>query len=170
VTSDILFGDPIATYNPAALSNLTEALPQIHFADYFSTFTPRSFPSSIILTDPTFPYSLSTLLSSTANNTIEAYLVTRAALQLAPLLSTESEPWLAVRTLQERLSGIKKGAVGDRAEFCVGKVESSLGFAAGRYFVEEVFGGESKEKGTKIIESAFVFWLNFAIGRWVNAK
>lgn len=49
------------------------------------------------------------------------------------------------------MKGIKPGAVGDRAEYCVSKVESALGFAAGRYFVKEVFGGESREKGTKVI-------------------
>ncbi len=49
------------------------------------------------------------------------------------------------------MTGIKPGAVGDRAEFCVGSIENALGFAAGRYFVKEVFGGDSREKGTKVI-------------------
>lgn len=62
-----------------------------------------------------------------------------------------TEAWQAQRTLQETLTGIKKGAVGDRAEYCIGKVEESLGFAAGRYFVNETFTGESREKGTKVI-------------------
>lgn len=30
-------------------------------------------------------------------------------------------------------------------------IESALGFAAGRYFVKEVFGGDSREKGTRVI-------------------
>lgn len=62
-----------------------------------------------------------------------------------------TEAWQAQRTLQETLTGIKKGAVGDRAEYCIGKVEESLGFAAGRYFINETFTGESREKGTKVI-------------------
>ncbi|KAJ7359289.1 hypothetical protein DFH08DRAFT_686473, partial [Mycena albidolilacea] len=45
----------------------------------------------------------------------------------------------------------KKGAVGDRVEYCARKVEQHLGFAAGRYFVNQTFGGDSREKGTKII-------------------
>ena len=52
----------------------------------------------------------------------------------------------------EALTGIKKGAVGDRAEYCVGQVEKRLGFAAGRFFVNETFGGESREKGTLVIK------------------
>lgn len=62
-----------------------------------------------------------------------------------------TKAWQAQRTLVELLSGIKKGAVGERSEYCVNQVEETLGFAAGRYFVNETFGGESKEKGTTVI-------------------
>ncbi|KDQ60672.1 hypothetical protein JAAARDRAFT_708451 [Jaapia argillacea MUCL 33604] len=148
---DILYQDPYATYNPIPLSNLTSALPQIDFPAYFSTFAPRAFPSRLIITYPSYPSSLSTILNSTSTSTIEAYLTIRAALSLAQNLGTSTESWKAVRTMEEKLRGIKKGAVGERGEFCVGKVESALGFASGRYFVNETFGGESREKGTKVI-------------------
>ncbi|TCD66686.1 hypothetical protein EIP91_001040 [Steccherinum ochraceum] len=148
---DVLLQDPIATYNPVPFSNLTEALPEFDFPAYFSTYAPRNFPERVILTSTTFPTSLSQILSETSNSTIQAYLETRAALSLASNLGIETEAWLAVRSLEERLRGIKPGAVGDRAEYCVGKVESAMGFAAGRYFVQETFGGESRKKGTKVI-------------------
>ena len=82
---------------------------------------------------------------------IEAYLVSRAALTLSPYLGTSTEAWQAQRSLEELLTGIKKGAVGDRAEYCVGIVEEKLGFAVGRYFVNETFRDKAKEKGTKVI-------------------
>lgn len=150
-SSDILYQDPIATYNPAPISNLTDALPEIEFHEYFASFTPRNFPSRVILTSTTYPASLSAILKDTKKSVLQAYLETRAALSLAGHLGTSTEAWRAVRSLEERLRGIKPGAVGDRAEFCVGKVESAMGFAAGRYFVKEAFGGESREKGTKVI-------------------
>lgn len=59
--------------------------------------------------------------------------------------------WKAHRTLQEKLQGIKKGQVPDRTEWCIQRVEDTLGFAAGRFFVEEAFPGDSKKKGTKVI-------------------
>jgi endothelin-converting enzyme len=65
------------------------------------------------------------------------------------------ESWKAVRNLQETLQGIKPGAIGDRAEYCVNSVDEALGFASGRYFVNETFAGDSKEKGTKVITGAF---------------
>ena len=132
-------------------SNLTDAFPQFDFLAYFSTFAPRNFPNKVILTSTTYPASLSQILEETHKSTVQAYLETRAALSLAPNLGIETEAWLAVRSLEERLKGIKPGAIGDRAEYCVGKVEVAMGFAAGRYFVQETFGGESRKKGTRVI-------------------
>ena len=45
----------------------------------------------------------------------------------------------------------RSGVVGDRSEWCIGQVEETLGFAAGRFFVNATFGGDSREKGTKVI-------------------
>ncbi|KAG6820570.1 hypothetical protein H0H93_015090 [Arthromyces matolae] len=149
---DVLLQDPIATYNPLLLSNLTEALPQIDFPAYFAAHTPRNFPSIVVQTYPSYASSLAQILDKTPKEVIEAYLITRAALALAPHLGATTEAWQAQRVIYEVLNGIKKGIVGDRSEYCVEKVEESLGFAVGRYFVNETFGGDSKEKGTKVIK------------------
>ncbi|KAJ3005240.1 hypothetical protein NUW54_g4429 [Trametes sanguinea] len=148
---DVLFQDPIATYNPVSFKNVSEQLPQFDFATYFSAFAPRNFPSTIVLTSTTYLSSLSSILNETDTETLEAYFVTRAGLSYASYLGLDTEAWKATRSLEEVLRGIKKGAVGDRAEYCVARVESAMGFAAGRYFVNETFGGESKEKATKVI-------------------
>ncbi|KAK7049256.1 hypothetical protein VNI00_005857 [Paramarasmius palmivorus] len=148
---EILQGDPIATYNPAPISNLTKALPQIDFPAYFSSFAPRNFPEQVILTHPPYAKSLSSILDQTSSDVIEAYLMVRAALSLSPNLGMSTDAWKAQRSLVEALTGIKKGAVGDRAEYCVRQVEEAMGFAAGRFFVNETFAGESREKGTKVI-------------------
>ena len=106
------------------------------------------------MTYPAYPRSLTSILNKTETDVLEAYLVTRAALILAPRLGTSTESWKAVRHLQEVLQGIKPGAVSDRAEYCVNSVDQALGFATGRYFVNETFTGNSKEKGTKVIAGA----------------
>lgn len=149
--SEVIGQDPIGTYNPAPISNLTDSLPEISFHEYFASFTPRNYPSRVILTSTTYPTSLSSILSSTRPEVLEAYLETRAALELSKYLGYSTEAWKATRALTETLTGIKPGAVGDRAEFCVSSIENALGFAAGRYFVKEVFGGDSREKGTRVI-------------------
>lgn len=75
----------------------------------------------------------------------------RSALALSPYLGMNTAAWQTQRRLVEALTGIKKGAVGDRGEYCADKVEETLGFAAGRYFVNETFGGESRGKATRVI-------------------
>ncbi|KAH8116927.1 endothelin-converting enzyme 1 [Phellopilus nigrolimitatus] len=136
---------------PFRFAEFASQLPQIDFSMYFSTFTPRNFPDRVILTSTTYATSLSDILSTTSSDVVEAYLVTRAALALAPFLGHDTEVWKADRALGETLQGIKKGQVPDRADWCVQRVEDAMGFAAGRFFVQESFGGDSKEKGTKVI-------------------
>ncbi len=152
---DVLYQDPLATYNPVPFKNVSDSLPEFDFATYFSAFALRSFPATIILTSTTYLSDLSQILNDTDKATLEAYFVTRAGLELAPYLGLDTEAWKAVRSLQEVLSGIKKGAVGDRAEYCIARTESALGFALGRYFVREAFGGASRETATKVITGMF---------------
>ncbi|KAI0748278.1 Metalloprotease [Daedaleopsis nitida] len=148
---DVLYQDPIATYNPVPFQNVSDSLPGFDFSTYFSTFAPRNFPDTVIITSTTYLSDLSHILGDTDKDTLEAYFVTRAALQYSSYLSMDTEAWKATRSLEEVLNGIKKGAVGDRAEYCVARAESAMGFALGRYFVREKFGGASREKATKVI-------------------
>lgn len=152
---DIMQQDPFATYNPVPIFNLTDALPQIHFPTYFSTFTSSSFPERVILSYPPYVGALSNILNETLSEVVEGYLVVRAALSLSPYLGANTEAWKAQRTLLETLTGVKKGAIGDRSEYCLERVEDNLGFASGRYFVKEAFGGNSKNKATKVITGEF---------------
>ncbi|KAG9318324.1 Metalloprotease [Chiua virens] len=148
---DKLEQDPFGTYNPTNINTLKAALPQINFPDYFATFTPRFFPSRVIITYKPYPSSLSRILERTSSDVIEAYLVVRAALKYAPNLGASTKAWKAVRQLQEVLNGLRPGAVGERSEFCMRKVESAMGFATGRYFVNATFPSESQERATGII-------------------
>ena len=152
IVSDKLQQDPFGTYNPTSINTLKAELSQINFPDYFATFTPRVYPSRVIVTYKPYPNSLSEILKKTPADVIEAYLVVRASLEYAPNLGQTTEAWKAVRTLQETLYGLKPGVLGERAQFCMTKVDTALGFATGRYFVNQTFPGESREKATKVID------------------
>lgn len=149
---DILFQDPVYTYNPMTFDNFTNHLPEIDFAGYLSTFAPRDFPETVIVTYPPYLHSLSTLIQDTEAEVMEAYFVSRVALGFADLLSHDTEVWKTKRTLDELLRGLKKGAVEPRDDFCRTSVESAMGFGAGRFFVEETFPGKSQEKAVKVID------------------
>jgi len=98
---------------------------------------------------------LSTILSAASLETIEAYLVVQTALTLAPRLGTGTEASRINRQLVEVLSGLKKGAVGDRAEWCVRAVDDALGYASGRFFVAKAFAGDSKRQAAGLISSVY---------------
>ncbi|KAF7295320.1 Endothelin-converting enzyme 1 [Mycena indigotica] len=164
---------PFLTYNRLPFENLTELFPQVDFSQYFAALTPRRFPEDIIVTSPAYVVALSKLLHSSSPATVEAYLVARAALALSPNLGMATEPWAAQRALEEALTGIKKGTIGNRKEYCVDKVEATLGFAAGRYFVNATFGSdpEFQEKSREIIKNIIsVFKASLPNISWLDEK
>ncbi|KIO34187.1 hypothetical protein M407DRAFT_17094 [Tulasnella calospora MUT 4182] len=149
---DILYQDPFFTYNPYSFDNFTSHLPEFDFPAYIAAFTPRNFPEKIIVSYPPYMKSISRLISETNAEVLEAYFVARTALSLAGYLGQTTKVWKANRSLDELLRGLKKGAVEDRDDWCLARVESALGFAAGRFFVQETFGGQSQIKAAKVID------------------
>lgn len=145
--------DPVATYNPMSFAKFQKKLPEVEFNNYIATFAPRSFPSTVIVTYPPYIHKISTIISAASMETIEAFLVARTALTLAPRLGTGTEAWKINRQLIEVLNGLKKGAVGDRAEWCVRAVDDALGYASGRFFVARAFAGDSKQQAVSLISS-----------------
>lgn len=107
----------------------------------------------MIETYPRYIHKLSKILATAKAETVEAYLITRTALTLASLLGPGTDAWKAHRELYEVLNGVKKGAVGDRAEYCVKAVDESLGFASGRFFVQREFAGNSRDQAFGLISS-----------------
>jgi endothelin-converting enzyme len=53
-------------------------------------------------------------------------------------LNTES--WRIVNGFAQTLKGVKKGTPVDREKWCLDRVQDTMGFMAGRFFVMEVFG------------------------------
>jgi endothelin-converting enzyme len=122
---DELF-DPLGSYNPMPFGNLTAQLPQVNLPNYLATFSPRTFPSRVIVTYPPYVSSLSSILESASTEVVEAYLIVRIALQLAPLLGQETAAWKTVRELKEILGGMKRGVTPDRAEYCAKQVSDTM--------------------------------------------
>ncbi|KAG8995664.1 hypothetical protein FRB94_008889 [Tulasnella sp. JGI-2019a] len=168
---DILFQDPFFTYNPMPFDEFADHVPEINFPSYLSTFAPRTFPEKVVVSYPPYLHSLSYIIRHTSAETMEAYFVSRAALSTAIYLSPQTEVWKARRELDELLQGLKKGAVDPRDDFCLAKVENSLGFAAGRFFVQETFGGESHRKAASVIDDIITtFKASLPNLEWMDKK
>lgn len=138
----MLFGDPVAVYNPQPFKNLTKYTDSyMDFAGYISAFAPRHFPENVIVTYPPYFRKLQKLVESTTAEVLQAYFVSQAALRLSPLLGLNTEPWRVVTEFNQALSGIKKGTPVDREKWCLAQLQDGFGFMAGRFFVNDVFGG-----------------------------
>jgi endothelin-converting enzyme len=110
------------------------------FPGFVSSFAPRNFPGKVIVTYPPYFGNLEGLVESTSAEVLQAYFVSQAALQLAPFLGLDTELWKAVTEFNQALNGIKKGTPVDREKWCLARIQEGLGFMAGRFFVNEVFG------------------------------
>jgi endothelin-converting enzyme len=63
--------DPLATYNPQPLDNLTRYMTYMDFPDYVSTFTPRNFPERVVVTYPPYAQDLLRLIEETSPEVIQ---------------------------------------------------------------------------------------------------
>jgi endothelin-converting enzyme len=151
---DVLHLDPLTTYNPISIDNLTATFPAVDFHDYFAASALQNVPQWLIVTSPAYISSLQKIIKEEKQDVLEAYLVSRAAFTFAPYLGRKTNVWRAYRSLDAFLRGTKFTVVEDRAQYCVGDVESALGFAIGRYFSNITFGEDAQRESTKIIAGA----------------
>ncbi|BGP49138.1 hypothetical protein JCM10450v2_005019 [Rhodotorula kratochvilovae] len=161
---------PVPTYNPHNASSLQSLFPSISFANYFASYTPRPrFPDPVIVTAPTYFGNLTSLLEHTAPDVLEAYFVVQTSQALAPLLSPKQPLHRTVLALKNRLKGIPADVSPPRDEHCLDVLLSSFGFSVGRYFVEEAFGGESKQYAEEVIRAVIQAFKDRLPGRaWLD--
>ncbi|KXN82890.1 Membrane metallo-endopeptidase-like 1 [Leucoagaricus sp. SymC.cos] len=145
--------DPIATYNPFSAAEFFALLLQIDFPTCFSSFHPQAFPSRIIVISPSYNQNLYQVLAETFDDVIEPRLVFRAGLGLSTLLGMGMEAWQVQRSLYNALIGSQASTVGGCGEYCVSRIINTLRFAMGRYFVNEAFTGDSRERTTVIVSN-----------------
>lgn len=144
--------DPIKTYNPVTVAQLSYDFPSLEWTSYLSALTVKP-PKSIILTSPKFIKSLDSLISRTKTDVLEAYfswtIVRTLGMNLGPNVSLKAP----AERLDRRSKGVDPDVQEDRASTCLASLNEALGFMAGRYFVEKDFPPESKRQGEVIIKS-----------------
>jgi endothelin-converting enzyme len=150
-----LLSNPTYANNPYGFHNLSNALDFVSLDDYLSAFAPRNHPNKIIVTYPPYLKALRKILAQTPDHVLSAYFATRFSLSYASLLGPRTPVWMAARSLQEVLTGLKKGTPQDRTEFCLRVVDEldGLGLLAGKEFIDRKFGGNSKATAERVINS-----------------
>lgn len=147
--------NPHFAYNPYSTKKVGKHLPFLDIPTYLSAFAIRRFPENITVTHPAYLKSVTKLVDSTPDYVLSGYFTTRLALSYASALGPKTGIRAEARRLEEVLRGIKKGTEENREDVCLGWVDNTLGFIAGREFVREAFSPEAKKEGEDIINCKF---------------
>ncbi|CAO3591515.1 unnamed protein product [Absidia cylindrospora] len=146
--------DPVATYNPRTLSQLAKLSPSIDWDLLISYLQPSASPhqDSIIVTSPTFLANVSTeLLEKSSPGAIWTYLTWRTIRGYVDALGEDLRK--PSDRLLAKIQGTNAKVTQPRWETCLQQVDNSLGFMAGRLFVQQKFGGNAKERADDFINS-----------------
>ncbi|KAL7750796.1 hypothetical protein RI367_003753 [Sorochytrium milnesiophthora] len=177
--------DPIKTNNPFNVSELPSLIPDFPWHKFLQSAIDETstdvsldkLEAPIGVATPSYFRDLGHLLSSTDARTIQVFLIWRIVLSYAPYLDKELRAPLD--QLKEKVQGVKGGVEAPRWETCVRTVDRIMGFAAGRWFIEERFGGNSRAEARSLIDgvlNAFVKrlddidWLDDATRKIAKAK
>ena len=143
--------NPRYAYNPYSTKKVDKHLPFLDIPTYLSAFAIRHLPENITVTHPPYLKSVSHLVESTPDYVLSGYFTTRLALTFASALGPKTGVRAEARRLEEVLRGLKKGTEENREDVCLGWVDNTLGFIAGREFVRDAFSPEAKKDGEEII-------------------
>jgi len=143
--------DPHAQYNKRTISKLQKEAPAIDWKKYFS-LTHAGQPKDFIVSQPKFLKKSSELFESVSLDDWKVYLAWSVIDDMAPLLTKKllAENFRFYSTI---LSGTKKmQPLWKRA---VGTVDSLLGDAAGKLYVEKFFSGDAKHRIDTLVDNLF---------------
>ena len=140
----------MSSYNPVAVSNLTDTLPYVAFDRLISDLTGKPLPKAVLLTSPPYLETVNRLLRKTPKETIQAYFLWTA--MRAYLGHTSASTRKAWEDFSKVLAGIDPNVKKERWKTCVREMDNTLGFLAGEFYVRKTFGGDAKERGRLVIE------------------
>ncbi|EIM20827.1 zincin [Wallemia mellicola CBS 633.66] len=144
--------NPIKTYNPKNLTELSETAPYIDWPQYFALLNHNSeVVEPVIVQNPGYFEALDNVLS-VDEKTLEGYFILKLVLNLGSTLSPKTHIGKTVNRFNALISGTNPKAEKDIELDCLEAVVDQVGFLAGRPFVLEAFPGESKSKFENIVD------------------
>lgn len=143
-------GDVEYYYNPTPIAEAETLVPEISFSRLIKAFAPSNYTiGDVIVYTPDYFPKISSILSNTTSETVDAYLEWVLIQNWATRLSDNvSAPY---RRLQNELQGKDPEATADRWRTCLSDVDSNLAWIESAFFVREAFSPEAKTFGERII-------------------
>ena len=122
--------------------------PNFYLSRYFSALGVPSF-SDLNVVNPDFFKEVNSVLETESLDSLKTYTSWHLLSSAAPWLS---KPWVDANfKMQQYLTGQAK--IKDRWKRCVDLVDSELGEALGKKYVEVAFGGDSKQRMLKLVDA-----------------
>jgi len=141
-------------YSKLNIKSLNEKFPYINWPIYFKTVFESVNMKNIVnenteiyVRGPTYFEGLNNVLKETDVETLSIYAEWKVISNYGNYISDEfKEP---LKIMNKVLTGVESEPA--RHEYCINQVDSSMGMALGRFFVDEVFNNNSKEMAKDII-------------------
>ena len=140
--------DPDRTYHKLPLADLTALAPGFDWPRYFKAQNAPSF-SNLNVSVPDFFKAMNAAVAQTSLDDIKAYLrwhLVHAEASLLPKAFVDED----FAFYGKLLTGAEQ--LQPRWRRCVSAVDSDLGFALGRKFVDQTFGAEGKARTLKMVQ------------------
>ncbi|KAF7512812.1 hypothetical protein GJ744_011915 [Endocarpon pusillum] len=137
-------------YNPMTVTEIHDLLPQVSFDYIIAQLAPKGYsPEKIIVGSPAYMAALAELLSSSTNETLQAFFVWKAVQRYEEKVEHPSlEP---LRAFNNKLRGVDPSAKEERWRTCIDAVDGDLGWILSKFFVEAAFSENSKNFGDQIV-------------------
>lgn len=137
-------------YNPMTLAETNALLPQVSFDHVVSQLAPEGYsPNKIIVGSPSYMTALAKLLSSSKEETLQAFLVWKAIQRYEK--KVEDPSLQPLRAFNNQLRGLDPSAKEERWRTCIDAVDQDLGWILSKFFVESAFSEVSKKFGDQIV-------------------
>ncbi|KAI9301251.1 hypothetical protein BJ944DRAFT_187061 [Cunninghamella echinulata] len=150
--NDVL--DRTKTYNPLTLSELTKLSPIIDWDLLLTDLQPPSTPhqDTVIVNSPTYIGNITvSLIEKATPETILGYLLWRVVDGYVVALGED------IRKPSQKLNAVLQGTnakvTQPRWETCLKQVDESVGFLAGRLFVQAKFSDQEKKRADNFFQS-----------------
>lgn len=146
--------EPKNIYNLRTLSQLTSYNPNIDWDLLLSHILPSTAPhqDTVVVTSPEYMQRLSKeILEKSTDRTIQAYLLWRVIFEYVQTLGEDVR--LPLERMEARLRGTSVKLQKPRWQTCLDRMQESMGFLMGRYFVQKRFNGDSKQRADEFVLS-----------------
>lgn len=151
--------DPMANYNPTAISVIAESYPNLKMKEYFKAQGIESI-DTVVVGQPAFLAAVDKLIASSTEQEIRDYLATQYISSAASYLSDDF--FNAEFELSKVISGVQEPR--PRWKRASAVPNGMLGEALGQLYVEKYFPASSKEKMLTLVKN-----LQDALGQHIDS-